>query len=154
MTIRNFVSALLGVVAIGATAFGAAQLLGSPDERDPASVTLGTTGTTGTTGTAGTTTAGDISGPCDEPEHRNDPRCTGVNTSPATTGREPREDIRGPCDEPENRNDPRCTGAVPEDDRSGPGDGDGGDDDRSGPGDGDDDDDDRDDRSGPNRGPG
>jgi hypothetical protein len=152
MTIRNFVSALLGVVAIGATAFGAAQLLGSPDEREPASVTLGTTGT------AGTTTAGDISGPCDEPDNRNDPRCTGVITPPATTGREPGEDIRGPCDEPENRNDPRCTGAAPEDDRSGPGDGDDGDDrddDRSGPGDGDDDDDDdRDDRSGPNRGPG
>ena len=143
MTIRNIVSALLGVVAIGATAFGAAQLLDSPQQQDPASVTLGTTGT------VSTTTGGDISGPCDEPEHRNDPRCTGVTTPPAT-GREAGEDVRGPCDEPQHRNDPRCTGAAPDDDRSGPGGG-AEDDDRSGPGDGDDD---RDDRSGSNSGRG
>lgn len=36
-----------------------------------------TTATTSGTTTSGTTTSADISGPCDEAEHRNDPRCTG-----------------------------------------------------------------------------
>ncbi len=143
MTIRNFVSALLGVVAIGASAVGATQLLDTePPERS--SVTLATTGT------VGTTTAGDVRGPCDEPENRSDPRCTGATTQ--TVERKPGKDVRGPCDELENRNDPRCTGAAPEDDHSGPGGDDRRDDDRSAPGDGDDED--RDDRSGPNSGRG
>ena len=61
----------------------------------------------------------DISGPCDEAEHRNDPRCTGASTpAPApTTGVTTADDdgpgdISGPCDEAEHRNDPRCTGAA------------------------------------------
>jgi hypothetical protein len=48
--------------------------------------TLGTTTndtTTAATTTAATTTGVDISGPCDEAEHANDPRCTGV--APAVT---------------------------------------------------------------------
>jgi hypothetical protein len=93
----------------------------------------------------------DISGPCDEAEHANDPRCTGAQApdmrddddAPVTGG----VDISGPCDEPEHADDPRCTGApVGGQDRvdnSGPGSvnsghDDDGDDDRSGPGDGDD----------------
>ena len=61
---------------------------------------------------ATTTTNGvDISGPCDEAEHANDPRCTGV-------GADDRDD-----------------------DNSGPGSGDDDDDDNSGPGSGDDNDD-------------
>jgi hypothetical protein len=45
------------------------------DRTAPAPITAGTTTTTTT---AGTTTAGeDVSGPCDEAEHRDDPRCTG-----------------------------------------------------------------------------
>jgi hypothetical protein len=56
----------------------------------------------------------DISGPCDEAEHANDPRCTGQapgarddDDAPAVGG----VDISGPCDEAEHANDPRCTGA-------------------------------------------
>jgi hypothetical protein len=55
----------------------------------------------------------DISGPCDEAEHANDPRCNGQapgardDDAPATGG----VDISGPCDEAEHANDPRCTGA-------------------------------------------
>jgi hypothetical protein len=67
----------------------------------------------------------DISGPCDEVEHANDPRCTGApgvrddDDAPATGG----VDISGPCDEAEHANDPRCTGAPTGDrvDNSGPG---------------------------------
>ena len=49
---------------------------------DPPSLATTTTSNGGTT-TAGTTTTDDeagedISGPCDEAEHANDPRCTGV----------------------------------------------------------------------------
>jgi hypothetical protein len=78
----------------------------------------------------------DISGPCDEAEHANDPRCTGI--APATTTTvgdddEAGEDISGPCDEAEHANDPRCTGAqADDDDRQGRNRGPGGDDDDSG----------------------
>ena len=46
----------------------------------PGATSTGGTTTTGTT-TTGTTTAEDISGPCDEAEHANDPRCTGSVTT-------------------------------------------------------------------------
>jgi hypothetical protein len=64
----------------------------------------------------------DISGPCDEAEHANDPRCAGQapaqNQAPAQGG----VDISGPCDEAEHANDPRCTGApTGRVDNSGPG---------------------------------
>jgi hypothetical protein len=91
----------------------------------------------------------DISGPCDEAEHANDPRCGGqapANEAPAQGG----VDISGPCDEAEHANDPRCTGApTGRVDNSGPGsvnsgrdddaDDDHGGEDRSGHGGGDDD---------------
>ena len=58
---------------------------------------------------------GDISGPCDEAEHANDPRCTGVQVPGDDDDREVADDdgpgdISGPCDEAEHANDPRCTG--------------------------------------------
>ena len=138
---------------------------------------------TGSTTEIGTTTgddAGDISGPCDEPEHANDPRCTGVTVPGAGDDNGDDDgpgDISGPCDEAEHANDPRCTGAAPadssgpgpggqEDDNSGPSHGDdnsgpgGGDDDNSGPSDnsgpgsGGDDDGGGDDNSGPGSGSG
>jgi hypothetical protein len=103
----------------------------------------------------------DISGPCDEAEHANDPRCAG--TPPATGGDDDvigdddgvGDDISGPCDEAEHANDPRCTGAATTtddrgrddgatDDRSGSDSGRGGGDDDSG----------GDDRSGSNSGHG
>ena len=63
-------------------------------------------------GSSSDTPAVDVSGPCDEAEHANDPRCTGtqpredVGTTTTTGGL----DISGPCDEAEHANDPRCTG--------------------------------------------
>ena len=60
---------------------------------------------------AATTNSVDISGPCDEAEHANDPRCTGA--------------VDGDDDRNDDRHDDR------DDDNSGPGSG--GDDDRSGP---------------------
>jgi hypothetical protein len=91
------------------------------------------------TGSTPDNTAIDISGPCDEAEHANDPRCAGVQAPTATA---PAEDIPGPCDEAEHANDPRCTGVgVGDDDNSGPGNGgDIDEDDSSGPGPGGDDD--------------
>jgi len=56
----------------------------------------------------------DISDPCDEAEHANDPRCSG---QAAAAGRDDDAratggvDISGPCDEAEHAGDPRCTGA-------------------------------------------
>jgi hypothetical protein len=104
--------------------------------------TLSTPSLATTTSSAGTTTepGEDISGPCDEAEHANDPRCAGVAPSTTTTvgDDEPGEDISGPCDEAEHANDPRCTGVAPQagdDDRADDGDrhgrnrGQGGDDD-------------------------
>jgi hypothetical protein len=118
---------------------------------------------TGNTTEPGTTTGddGDISGPCDEAEHANDPRCTGVTVPGADDNGDDDGpgDISGPCDEAEHANEPRCTGANPGD-SSGPGPGGQDDDDRSGPsgddnsghgsGGGDDDDD----NSGPGSGSG
>ena len=125
---------------------------GGSDDGEPAPLpaSSSTTIESGTTSTErGTTTVedpGDISGPCDEAEHANDPRCTG-GTPTGSSGpgpgrdddrgggfREPGEDISGPCDEAEHANDPRCTGGGPVG-SSGPGPGRDDDrgDDRSGP---------------------
>ncbi len=78
-----------------------------------------------TTDTLGTETGArvDISGPCDEAEHANDPRCAGVvQPGPPAGTAAGGVDISGPCDELEHVNDPRCTGAGrAADDNSGPG---------------------------------
>jgi hypothetical protein len=112
---------------------------------------------TGSTTEIGTTTgadeAGDISGPCDEAEHANDPRCTGATVPGADDDNRDDDgpgDISGPCDEAEHANDPRCTSANPAD-SSGPGPG-GQDEDNSGPGGGDEDDSGPADNSGPGSG--
>src|SRR5688572_24492740 len=42
----------------------------------------------------------DIAGPCDETEHANDPRCTGVQAPPQPAGGG--VDISGPCEEAEH----------------------------------------------------
>ncbi|MBA2274000.1 MAG: hypothetical protein H0W21_08900 [Actinobacteria bacterium] len=67
----------------------------------------------------------DVSGPCDEAEHANDPECAGNNRSTQDDGArmtggdeakdvlEPGEDISGPCDEAEHANDPECAGLQP-----------------------------------------
>jgi hypothetical protein len=148
---------LLGAGVIATGGYAAATGLDTDPARTvslPGATSTGDTTTSATT-TAGTTTddANDISGPCDEAEHRNDPRCTGVSTpapAPApgvtTADDDGPGDISGPCDEAEHRNDPRCTGGAAAGDRGG------GDDDRSGRGSGDDGDDA--DRSGSNSGKG
>ena len=106
---------LIGVLSLALVGVGGlvAAVDGFGDDRPVRSVSI----------PAGTTDDGrDISGPCDEPEHANDPRCTGVATSTnraddgaartvTTTGGA--VDISGPCDEPEHANDPRCTGNAP-----------------------------------------
>jgi len=76
------------------------------------------------------TTMEDVSGPCDEAEHANDPRCAGGNGRHDEAvvdhrggiqdddADEPRdaqvgEDVPGPCDEAEHANDPRCAAGTP-----------------------------------------
>jgi hypothetical protein len=151
------------ILILGVALFGilAAVVVASQGADDP----VGTTDTVTETVERTTTVEDDaqngvdISGPCDEAEHANDPRCGGqapANQAPAHTG----VDISGPCDEAEHANDPRCTvapsGRV---DNSGPGSVNSGHDDdvdddhggehRSGPGGGGDDD-----GGGDNSGPG
>ena len=123
----------------------------------------GNSSSTPTVEFATTSTGVDISGPCDEAENANDPRCTGApvpvatgttTVSTGTTTIENGVDISGPCDEAEHADDPRCTGQPGDDDNSnrGPG-GDDEDNSNSGPGGGDQDDDDGDDDNS-NSGPG
>jgi hypothetical protein len=78
--------------------------------------TTDATNTTDRTETTPNKAGVDISGPCDEAEHANDPRCAGVNAPALPEGGA--DDISGPCDEAEHANDPRCTGVgVGNDDR-------------------------------------
>lgn len=80
----KLVIGLLGAAVLATGGYAAATGVDS----DPVSTislphaTDGTTGTTTTATTGATTTddAAEISGPCDEAEHRNDPRCTGTAT--------------------------------------------------------------------------
>ena len=124
-------STLIKLLALGAlvAAVGAGIALASIGGSSTSSPTLSPVASTD-----GTTTVGveDVSGPCDEAEHRNDPRCK--NAKGDRRGRDDRraddrndgitvggEDISGPCDELEHVNDPRCTGAGDVDDNSGSG---------------------------------
>jgi hypothetical protein len=123
-------STLIKLLALGAllAAVGAGIALASIGGSDTSSPTLSPV-----VSTAGTTTDGrvDVSGPCDEAEHRNDPRCkNGADNRRGRDGRrhddddnvrEPGEDVSGPCDELEHANDPRCSGAGDVEDNSGPG---------------------------------
>ena len=136
---------LIGLLGAGVVATGGYAAASSLDADPARTVSL-------PAATTAATSVEDVSGPCDEAEHRSDPRCTGAPASapaPArTTGTDDDgEDVSGPCDEAEHRNDPRCTGgaaAVDDDDRSGHGSG----------RDDDDGDDDGEDRSGSNSGKG
>jgi hypothetical protein len=102
---------------------------GGSDDGEPAPLpaSSSTTIESGTTSTErGTTTVedpGDISGPCDEAEHANDPRCTG-GTPVGSSGPGPgRDDDRG--DDRSGPSGPDNSG--PGSDSSGPGSGGGGD---------------------------
>jgi hypothetical protein len=126
-------STLIKLLALGAlvAAVGAGIALASIGGTNTSSPTLSPV-----VSTDGTTTGGreDVSGPCDEAEHRNDPRCK--NGKGDRRGRDDRraddrndgvtvtgKDISGPCDELEHVNDPRCTGAGGAEDNAGPGSG-------------------------------
>jgi hypothetical protein len=95
-----------GVVGVALAADGPPSF--SADPIAPAGDTTATTAATTTTETGARV---DSSGPCDEAEHANDPRCAGV-TVPRAAARVGGVDISGPCDEAEYANDPRCTGAA------------------------------------------
>lgn len=157
---------LIGLIGAGVIATGGYAAASGIDNAAPArtvSLSGATTTSTTTTTAAATTddivvgnaaaTGEDVSGPCDEAEHRNDPRCTGAAApAPAqavtTADDDGPGDISGPCDEAEHANDQRCAGGAAADDDSG-------DDDRSGSGEGSDDDGGGgDDRSGSNSGKG
>ena len=97
---RNLLIGLLSVLVLGTGGYAAAagldddpaRTVSLPSATTPGTTTTGTTTddtTTGATTTAGTTTAAtttdeveDVSGPCDEAEHANDPRCTGIAGTP------------------------------------------------------------------------
>jgi hypothetical protein len=118
--------AVLSAAVLGAGGIAAATGLGGFEPAPVVSLPAASTTTTGTTTTNDDAAeTEDVRGPCDEAEHRNDPRCAG--TAARTTVRDDddnaaeAEDVRGPCDEAEHANDPRCTGAAPDDDNSGPG---------------------------------
>ena len=70
---------LLGALTIVALSAGVAIAVGAAggDGTPSGTTTDGTTITSETTTTTTTTTGDDISGPCDEAEHANDPRCSG-----------------------------------------------------------------------------
>lgn len=141
----------LALLAVGAAlAFAAVQ---GPSSTPAGSVSDDTTDTTETTTTRDDVRRSpsrevgeDVSGPCDEAEHANDPRCTGQPApAPAPSPVQAGQDISGPCDEAEHVNDPRCTGATTVPGQSGRGHDDDGD--HSGPGHGGDDDSGHDDDS-------
>ena len=157
---RKLVTLTLAVLLVG---LFAAVVFAAVDAGDGSTVsTAGTTDTTETTDddrndrppTTADGAAGDISGPCDEAEHANDPRCTGVDAPADAQRRRRPQERRGhlrPLRRGRARERPalhrrrgassRTTAvAATAIDRGG----DDGDDDNSGPGSGDDDDDDDD----------
>ena len=102
----KLVPALLVAVALVAGGVAAAQLTAGQEPEPrlslasasvPGTTTAETTGTTETVGTTTTpttaeTTGEDVSGPCDEAEHANDPRCTGAAGADDRRGRDGRAD--------------------------------------------------------------
>lgn len=105
---RKAITLTLSVALLGIFAAVVVAAVGPSD--GTSTLPASSTGTTETTETDNTGV--DISGPCDEAEHANDPRCTGVHAPPSApappTGGG--VDISGPCDEAEHAHDPRCTG--------------------------------------------
>ena len=114
---RKAITLTLSVALLGIFAAVVVAAVGPSDGTStlPASSTgTRTEDRTTTTGETTTPNAGvDISGPCDEAEHANDPGCAGVQVpaAPAPPAQGGGVDISGPCDEAEHANDPRCTGA-------------------------------------------
>jgi hypothetical protein len=120
---RKAITLTLSVALLGIFAAVVVAAVGSSTDDRASTVPTMTTETEPTTTAEGRQrqTGVDISGPCDEAEHANDPRCTGVQAPPLPAG--DGVDVSGPCDEAEHANDPRCTGAggAGRLDNSGPG---------------------------------
>jgi hypothetical protein len=140
------VPALVVAFAVGVAIAASGDGSSSPLAQVAPSTVDSTTSTLDTTTAETTTTEGlDISGPCDEAEHANDPRCTGVgddrdddNSGPGNGADDRHEDRSGHGDDDRGDDDNSGPGshgstAADDDDSSGPGSGDG-DDDRSGHG--------------------
>lgn len=110
---------LLGAGVLATAGYAAATGLETEPARTvslPGATSTGDTTTSATTTsatTAATTTddVNDVSGPCDEAEHRNDPRCTGAAGD---------DDHRGGDDDGDDDNSGRGSGGGDDDeDRSG-----------------------------------
>src|SRR5262249_7414062 len=87
-------SKTLVAVLVGLLVGGAAYVMAAPADNNPPATS---TQAADTTSTPGTTV--DVSGPCDEAEHANDPRCAGAqrpednNGQTTTTGDRPGHDV-------------------------------------------------------------
>jgi hypothetical protein len=135
---RKLITLTLAVLMVGL--FAAVVFAAVEAGNDPSSTVGTTVDTTETTETTTTDETRDISGPCDEAEHANDPRCTGALAPRVEDG----DDHRRGGDEFEDHSGPGRGGDDFDDDDhsgSGRGGGDDFDDDHSGPGGGGDDDD-------------
>ena len=89
---RNALIAAFVALLVGAGTYAVADSGSSGDSSSATDITTTTPETTNTQTTPAPAPqpAGDISGPCDEAEHANDPRCTGAATDDAS------EDNSGP----------------------------------------------------------
>jgi hypothetical protein len=91
MTMKLIGATGLATIALAGAAFGGAFSPGDALARGGSSTIDDiTTGATTTGATTTVRTVEDVSGPCDEAEHRNDPRCTG-----GAARAERRDDDRG-----------------------------------------------------------
>jgi hypothetical protein len=124
----KFALTLIGAAVLATGAWAGTSLL---DSSQPARTVSLQSQTTGTTTGATTNDAEDISGPCDEAEHANDPRCVGsAPAAPATTTDEDEAEDRSGAEVDDRGEDNSGRGHGGDDDR---GDDHGGnDDDRSG----------------------
>ena len=102
---RTTLLALLGVGVLSLGGYAAASTLDDTTPARTVSLPAATTGetTTGETTTGATTTneADDVSGPCDEAEHADDPRCGGG----VATGDDDGDDDHGDDDHGERGDD-------------------------------------------------
>jgi hypothetical protein len=93
----KLLAAVFAALIVGVGVAAAGSLTASSDDPAHTGTDISTIESTGTTETTATTETGeDVSGPCDEAEHANDPRCTGVvTTDDDERGRHGDDDHRG-----------------------------------------------------------
>ena len=134
------VGVALAASGVGGSSTPQAQVAPATSTDDTTTLDTTTVGTTTVEDDDGREPGEDVRGPCDEAEHANDPRCTGLGDDRNDNSGPGNADDRGHGDARDDNSGPG--NADDRDDNSGPGNGDENDDDRSGPGHGDDDDDD------------